>query len=67
MCFTLAVLVPNRFADHKLVGRLPLDRTVMDRLRHVCHTEDRKVLVSIDRLDLCKVGPVVDICSLLLA
>ena len=27
----------------------------MNRLRHVCHTEDRKVLVSIDRLDLCKV------------
>ncbi|CAM9666187.1 unnamed protein product [Scytosiphon promiscuus] len=27
---------------------------VMERLRHVCHTEDRKVLVSIDRLDLCK-------------
>ncbi|CAM9278203.1 unnamed protein product [Laminaria digitata] len=28
--------------------------SVTDRLRHVCHTEDRKVLVSIDRLDLCK-------------
>ena len=28
----------------------------MERLRYVCHTEDRKVLVSIDRLDLCKVG-----------
>lgn len=27
----------------------------MERLRQVCHTEDRKVLVSIDRLDLCKV------------
>lgn len=32
------------------------NRAVMERLRHVCHTEDRKVLVSIDRLDLCKVG-----------
>lgn len=35
--------------------RRNLTRDVMERLRHVCHTEDRKVLVSIDRLDLCKV------------
>lgn len=35
----------------------------MERLRHVCHTEDRKVLVSIDRLDLCKVrGQTFDCC-----
>lgn len=27
----------------------------MERLRHVFHTEERKVIVSIDRLDLCKV------------
>lgn len=26
----------------------------MERLRHVFHTDERKVIVSIDRLDLCK-------------
>ncbi|CAM9218096.1 unnamed protein product, partial [Ascophyllum nodosum] len=32
----------------------PQIRTVMERLKHVCHAEERKVLVTIDRLDLCK-------------
>ena len=53
------VVLPSFFAigvaNHKLVCRFTPKRTIMDRLRRVCHTEDRKVLVSIDRLDLCKV------------
>lgn len=35
--------------------RFLLYRAFMERLRRVFHTDDRKVLVSIDRLDLCKV------------
>lgn len=44
-------------ANHNLARRMI--RAVMERLRFVCNTEHRKVLVSIDRLDLCKVGVIV--------
>lgn len=47
------MMVPN----HDLARRII--RAVMERLRFVCNTEHRKVLVSIDRLDLCKVGIIV--------
>ena len=50
-----------RVADPDLLNlrTFPIDsvyRTVMERLKHVCHAEERKVLVTIDRLNFCKVG-----------
>lgn len=51
--YTSFILAYN-LANDKLVRGVPVARTIMERLRHRCHTEDRKVLVSIDRLDLCK-------------
>lgn len=44
------------FTKHDALLRFLLYRAFMERLRRVFHTDDRKVLVSIDRLDLCKVG-----------